>query len=202
MATATEIGLQVARRVRDATQSELTAAGYLDFINMAIDDLKLEGWLEPQAEDTSLSVLAGTYTYTIPDGFAYIRRLEQADSDGSYPMDSIIPAHYWFIENDAQINIRPDYHAGLVTGRTIKIVGQKRPSGGVLGSATIVAGMESFVRERAVTYVAEYLASGDSALAGFRQRLAEGNWPKSQQLLARHPQEFRVKPSSVHVPGR
>lgn len=202
MATATALGLQVARRVRDYSQSEINAAGYLDFINMALDDLAAAGWLLPQASDTSITIAENDFDYAVPAGFAYIRWLELADPSGYYPVEGILPPHYWYITNDAQIYIRPEYHADLVVGRALRITGQKRPSTGVTGSDTITPGMEAFVRERAVSYAAETLAMGDSNLAGFRQRLADNNWAKSEKMLGSHPMEFRVKPSSVHVPGR
>lgn len=202
MATATAIGLQVARRVRDYSQSELNAAAYLDFVNMALDDLSAAGWLLPQSEDETLTIAAATYKYAVPAGLAYVRRVMQQGSDGSYDELGVIPQHYWWVNNDAQIEFLADYHSQLITGRIIRLTGQKRPSTGVAGSDTIQGGMEGFVRERAVTYAAEYLAAGDSSLATYRQRLAESNWPKSQAMLGNHPMEFRVKVGSIHVPGR
>jgi hypothetical protein len=202
MATATALALQVALRVRDPEQEELTAAQYLSFVNMALDDLSAAGWLLPQAENETLTFATGTNEYAVPSGIAYIRRLMQPGSDGSYDALGIIPSHFWWINHDAQIEFLADFASQMTDGKAIRITGQKRPSTGVVGSDTIQPGMEGFVRERAVAYAAEFLAAGDSNLAAFRQRMADSNWPKSEKMLANHPMEFRVKPSSIHVPGR
>lgn len=202
MATANQVAAQVARRVRDADFSELQQSEYLEFVNMALDDLSAAGWLLPLAEDVSLTLAASTYEYAVPAGFAYIKRVEQASADGFYDVIDIVPDWYWYVSNDANLVIRPTYHGELVDGRVLKIVGQKRPNTGVAGSDTIQGGMEAFVRERATKYAADYLAAGDSRLDGYRQRLAENLWAVSEKMLGSHPMEFRVKPSSVHVPGR
>lgn len=201
MATATALGLQVARRVRDADQTELTAAAYLDFINMAIDDLVGAGWLLPQAEDTSTTLAEDDFTYAVPSGFAYIRSLRYSDTGGGYPIQNVIPQYQWYVDNSANIQFYEDMFP-FVAGQTLKIIGQKRPSQNVAGGDTITPGMESFIRERATYYAAEYLAAGDSALASYRQRMAEKMWAITNSLLGNHPMEFRVKPGAIHVPGR
>lgn len=202
MTTANALAAQVALRCRDSDFSELTQAEYLSFINMALDDLSAAGWLLPQTESEATTFVSGTNTYSVPAGFAYVRRLMQQGSDGSYDAINIIPPHYWFINNDAEIEFLADYSSQLVDGRILRVTGQKRPSTGVSGSDTIQGGMEGFVRERAVSYAAENLGPGNSRLDSFRQRLADSCWAKSDKMLGNHPMEFRVKPSSIHVPGR
>lgn len=202
MGTATALGLQIARRVRDASQREITAAGYLDFINQAIEDLIGAGWLQPQSEDTSLTLADGDFDYTIPSGFAYIRRLVVEDSNGDYPLENEIPKGQWYITAGALIYFYPDIADMIIDGRKLKIIGQKRPTGDLAGTATIVAGMLSFIRERATGYAWEFLAGGVSELGQTRLRLAEAQWQKSERLLAQHPMEFRVRVDSVYVEGR
>lgn len=206
MATATALGLQIARRCHDTSQVEITAAGYLDFINMALDDLAAAGWLEPQVSDESLILASSDYDYNVPSGFAYLSRITVADSDGEFPQQNEVPQHQWHIDLDVastpEIYFRPDVFDQLISGRALKVVGQKRPSTGVAGSATIVAGMEAFVRERATSYALEHLADGLSELSQTRMRRSEQTWAKSEQMLGRHPMEFRVKPNSLYVPGR
>lgn len=206
MATATALGLLVALRVHDKNQAELLAADYLSFINLAIDDLVASGWLLPQTEDESIVLVDNDFDYDIPAGFAYIRRLYVADSDSQFPSENEVPHHQFRLSLDVagtpEIYFLPDSFDMLVSGRNVKIVGQKRPSQSVAGSATIEPGMEAFVRERAVSYAAEFLAAGVSELSQYRQRLAEVTWAKSEKMLGNHPMEFRVKPSSLYVPGR
>lgn len=209
MTTATALGLQVALRVNDASQSAITAAQYLSFVNMAIDDLSAAGWLMPQSDDTSISLVSGTYNYTVPAGFAYIRHLHVADPDSNYPSSYEIPFVQWELAvtvvtlvDTPQIKFWPDAFDLLVNGRTIRIRGQKRPTGSLTGSETLALGMEAFIRERATAYAAEYLASGSDELAQHRAQIAASSWAKSQVMLAYHPQEFRVKSNSRVVPGR
>ena len=204
MATATAVGLQVSRRINDASQVALNAAAILDFVNMALADLSAAGWLQPQNEDTTLTVVAAQFAYTVPSGFAYIRRLQIADSDGTYPSDMVIPQHQWelsIVGGVAKLVFWPDVADRLITGRAIKVIGQKRPSVGVAGGDTIVPGMEAFVRERAASYAAEQLGMGISELDQYRGKMAASLWAKSNQMLGYHPQEFRVKPNSRLVPG-
>lgn len=208
MATGTSVALRVAARLGDATQAELTAAQYLAFVNDAIDDLAGAGWLEPQTEDESLSLSASTYEYDVPAGFAYIRTIYVADSDGTYPADHEVPQHQYRLILDAsadpEIHFLKDRFDLLISGRALKLIGQKRPTQDIAGGATIVSGMEAFIRERAIAYAGDALsamaAAGD--LAPYRAEIAKQAWAKSEQMLARHPQEFRVKPNSRHVPGR
>lgn len=203
MAVASVLGLQVARRVNDAAQSELSAAAYLDFINMAIDDLTLAGWLQRQTEDTSITLVDGTYDYAVPAGFAYIKNLIVADTDGNYPLTYTIPYNHWYVGSNspsALLHFFPDAYGALIAGRTIKIIGQGRFTGNLGPSDTIVAGAEGFIRERAASYAAETLASGTDEQSIGRRRLAEQAWAKSQQMLGNHPMEFRVQPNSVLVP--
>lgn len=204
MATATAIGLQVSRRINDASQVALSAAAILDYINMALADLSAAGWLQPQNEDTSLTLATDTYSYSVPSGFAYIRRVQVADADGTYPSDLVIPQNHWelsIVSGTAKIVFWPDVSDRLIAGRALKVIGQKRPTVGVSGSDTIVSGMEAFVRERAAAYAAEQLGMGTSELDQYRGKMAQSLWAKSQQMLGYHPQEFRVKPNSRLVPA-
>lgn len=203
MVTATALGLQVSRRINDISQVAVTAAGILDFVNMAIDDLAAAGWLQPMNEDVSLIALTDTFDYAVPAGFAYVRKLMQADSDGSYPLSRTIPDFAWemgMVSGVAKFHFAPEL-ADLIDGLAIKVVGQKRPTGNLAGGASIVSGMEAFIRERAAAYAAEFLAAGDSELSQRRAKLSDSCWAKSQAMLGQHPQEFRVKINSRVVPG-
>ena len=206
MATATALALRVAARVHDVNQVELSAAGYLGFVNDAIDDIVAGDWLLPQADDESLTLADSDYDYAVPAGFAYIRRLIVADSVGEFPLENTVPQHHWRVSYDAdsapEIYFFPDAFDLLISGRALKIIGQKRPAQAVAGGATIEPGMEAFIRERATAYAAEYLAGGTSQFAQWRQRISETSWAKSERMLGNHPMEFRCKPSSIHVPSR
>lgn len=206
MTTATALGLQVALRVNDKNQAELAAADYLTFINNAIDDLSLAGWVQRQTEDTtSLSLITTTYDYDVPAGFCFVKMLIVADPNGAFPASYMIPYHQWYIGANSpnpQFHFYPDAFDLLVNGRAVKIIGQKRFTGNVAGGDTLVAGSEGFIRERAVAYAAEALSAGMDEQSARRAHIADTAWAKSQQMLGNHPMEFRVLPNCVPVPGR
>lgn len=205
MVTAAAVGLQIARRLNDASQQAISAAGYLDYINMALDDLTMEGWLQPHNEDSSISIVSGTYDYNVPSGFAYIRDMYIADPDGHFPLSYGIPQIQWRLglnsSGVAQIHFWPDAWDLNTNGRSLLIIGQKRPSVNVAGSDTMVPQFVSFCRERGLSYAADQLGGGDDEPSRQRSRLAESAWAKSNLMLAKQPMEVRVKPNSRIVPG-
>jgi len=207
VATATAVALRVAFRCHDTAQTELSAANYLTFVNDAIDDLVAAGWLEPQSEDETTSMADSTYEYNVPAGYAYVYALIEEDRTTSnlYPFGNAIPKHQWRIALDADGDAEFTFDSDLwrpTDGKKIKVIGQKRPSANLAGATSVVAGMESFIRERATHYAAAHLAGGRSELSTSRERLSETAWRNSEMMLAQHPTEFRVRPGSVYVPGR
>ena len=205
MATATALALRVSYRVHDKDQAEISAADYLTFVNDAIDDLVAAGWLERQSEDVTTSMVTDTFDYSVPSGFAYVQFLieEDANEAGKYPGPKTAD-HLWWI---GLVSGTPTFHFDSnlwfpTNGKKIKIVGQKRPTQSIAGSATIVSGMEAFIRERATHYAAGYLAAGVSELSQWRKDLSEISYRNSEKMLAYHPQEFRVRVGSRVVPTR
>lgn len=205
MTTATALALRVSYRVHDKTQTEISAADMLTFLNDAIDDLVAAGWLEPQTEDETTVMADSTYEYDVPAGFAFIEQIIQEDDSYADRYNYVIPDLQWRIALDATADAEIHFDSTLwapVADKKIKIVGQKRPSQSVAGGATIVAGMEGFIRERATHYAAAFLAAGGSELQQQRKELSEIAYRNSERMLAQHPMEFRCRPSSRHVPGR
>lgn len=225
---------RVALSVRDPERALLADAEYGFFVNDAIDDLRNGGWLQPLEEDETTTMAEDTYEYDVPDGFAYIYALITEDADGDYPASYVIPYHQWRIGLDASTD--PEFMFNKVqwapdNGKTIKVIGQKRPAE-LSGTDTVVAGMESFIRERAIAYAARAMAQLPAALEarfstaeaeqssppgtrrppageGYEESrskmllaLSERAWVNSERMFAYHPMEFRVWPSSVYVPGR
>jgi len=120
----------------------------------------------------------------------------------------------------------------FTAGDRLKVVGQKRPTEYTSDTETIQAGMESFIRERAIAYAARTLAmlpveghiaqaqatEGDTPSSGARlasilpgaeerraarlMALSERCLANSEHMLSMHPAEFRVKPNSRRVPTR
>lgn len=119
----------------------------------------------------------------------------------------------------------------FTSGYRIKVVGQKRPNEITADLTAIEAGMEPFIRERAISYAARTMAQLLPERQAQQQQAAEGEsppgtriapivpdaeerrarrlfvlseraWANSEAFLANHPMEFRVSPSSEHVPTR
>jgi len=205
MVTATALALRVAARVHDPTQVELTAAQYLAFLNDAIDDLVGMGWLLRQEEDVSITMASSDYSYDVPAGFAYIRWLREEAESPAGVYDLIIPYHQWRLELRAASTPAIVFDSTVFfprAGKKLQITGQKRPSQSVAGGDTITSGMESFIRERATAYAADFVSGGTSELATVRERIASKAWAVSNQMAAYHPMEFRVVPNGRRVPGR
>jgi hypothetical protein len=202
MSTATELGLRIAAHVRDASQAELTGVQYLGFINDAVVDLNAVGWLLPLSED-NVAQVAATFEYTVPASFAYVKeiRLESVTTANFY--DEVLPDYAWTIAFMAATpKIRLDSRVYTpAAGKKLLVIGQKRaPS--LAGSDTITAGLESFLRERAIAYTAINLSIGDSEYARLRQAIAKFAWEASEQMVVDMPEEFRIVPGSRPVPGR
>lgn len=200
MSTATQIAARIAYRVHDSGQEEVDAAGYLSFLNDAVEDLNAAGWLLPIAE-AEVAQTASTYEFNIPASFAYIKEVRLEGASGVY--DQVIP--YWAWDTtlaDSTPVVRID--SRRVTPDATKkylVIGQKRPAAYV-GATTIESGLVGFLRERGVSYAAAYVAGGNSEYAAQRRELAEIAFRNSELMLQNTPEEFRVIPGSRPVPTR
>ena len=177
----------------------------LTFIASAARDARhAAGWLIRLEDDESLTVVSNTYEYTIPASFAYISHLEMEEIiSGTSVYVQEIPRSHWDITINAGV---PAFKFNTITqltvGRRLKVHGQQRPTIYTVGTQTLDAGMESFLRERALYFVFRYLGAGLSELARWRQQMAIQSWQTSEMFLRRHPQEFRALPNAIEVPGR
>jgi len=118
------------------------------------------------------------------------------------------------------------------SGKTIKVVGQQRPAALSEDEDDLEGGMEPFIRERSVYYAARTLAGmqvtgehrfadrearaanepptrrpaespdADELRARRLMQVADRAWATSERFLSSYAAEFRVRPSSRHVPGR
>jgi len=199
VSTGTEVAARVAFRCFDSAYAELTAVNYLSFLNDAVADLLVAGWVLPLEEDESLTQAAATYSYTIPATFAYVSEVRM--EGGAY--DESVPKWQWRLGYDGAnpVLVFDSRWWTPVANKHIKIVGQQRLAA-YAGGTTVHAGVEAFVRERAVSYACAHLASGTSALAKFRQRLAAFYWQTSETLLTHQPDQHKVVPGSKSVPTR
>jgi len=194
----------------------ISEALYEQFLDDAIDDIRSSGWLLPIEEDESLTMVADTYQYDVPASFAYIQDLFEEDSSTADLYTEAIPQHMWKPGYDGG-NPTIEFNANLwtpVPGKSIKVVGQQRPSKYTADSDTVEDGFIGFMRVRAQAYALLYLGTvpveqGDQdqlerRIAIANTRIATGNamMGLADRQLALQPQEFRVKPNSRHVKTR
>lgn len=193
--------------INDPQNAQVSQAQWLIFLQSAARDLRNKGWLRRQSDDTSILTTASTYTYAVPSGFAYVRILYQEETiNGSPIYVREIPRNHW--APDGTIHVQagiPVFFFSTVSsvdvGKHIMVVGQKRPTAYLTTNETVDGGMESVLRERACAYALQFAASGNSELARWRQIMATTKFQNSEILLRNHPQEFRVLPGSLVVPG-
>lgn len=197
---------ELALHVHDVNNGEVTSAQWLMFINSAARDARTSGWLVRQTDDTSIEVSASTYEYDIPAGFAYIQELyieETINQSSVYVRE--IPRSHWDVRLNASTG-NPELAfntlSELTPSKHIRIIGQKRPTIYISPTQTIDAGMEGFIRERALYYGYRFLGAGLSELSKWRQDMAKMSFTTAESMLHRQPQEMRELPNSTEVPGR
>lgn len=203
MTTVTTLEGNIALRIHDTANAELTAAQLLLFINMAVQDITNAGWLIYLEEDESLTEAATTFSFAVPATFAYINKiLRQNTVTSTY--DEALDDNGWRLGLDAGVatlffnELRYD----PFPGGHLKIVGQRRPTVYTAGSDTIDAGLEAVLREGAAFYAFQFVAAGRSEYAGWRQAETSIAYDRFNRLLSYAPQQFRMKPNSRYVPGR
>ena len=196
--------VEVSLHLHDPSNLEVTAAQILTFIQSAARDARSSGWLVYLEDDESLTIAANTWEYNVPASFAYVEKLMLEETiNGVSTYTFRIPDNHWTIRFNGAVPVFSFYTlTSLITDRRFKVVGQQRPTIYTAGANTIDFGMEAFLRERVLYYALRYISSGSSELARWRQQMALMAFQTSEQLLKRHPQEFRVRPSSRVVYSR
>ncbi len=190
--------------VHDPSFAEITALQWITFLRSASLDARNMGWLVDHEDDESITVVATTYDYTVPQAFAYVDRLILSESiNGTTQYLEPVPHNQWEIRLNGGV---PQFTfatlTSLSTGHTVKVIGQKRPTIYTSADEPIDAGMESFLRERALYFAFRYMGAGSSELANWRRTMSSQSFQTSDMMLRRHPQEFRMRPNAEAVPGR
>lgn len=195
---------ECATHINDPSYAQISRDKWLIFLKSAARDLDTAGWLIQADDDSTLVVAANTFVYAIPQPFAYIKELRLEDLIGvTSVFTRQVPTGHWTIRMQAGIPVILFYTlASLESGRKIQIVGQHRPTVYTNSADTIDPGCEAFLRERTLSYGARMAGAGVSELAKWRQVIAGTSDAKSERMLRLLPQEFRVNPSSIVVPGR
>jgi hypothetical protein len=203
--TIDELRDEIANHLQDPASRLVNRAQLLEFINSAAWDAANEGWVVDLEEDESLSLTTGTYAYTVPASFVFIHEVIIADAAGDYPLSQLVPWSQWQIVmngDTVQLLFSKDRFT-ITNGRAVKLRGQARPTSEYTsGTASVDAGMESFIRERAVMYGARNLSRHSGAHAQQYAQLAQETLQTSELMLQQQAELFRPKEYSRVVPSR
>jgi hypothetical protein len=201
--TGNGLAARVAARVNDAAYAELLQASYLAYLNDAIQDLNIAGWVLP-LEEATVTQAAATFEYAVPATFAYIKEIRLEDVTTASLYDQEVPYWGWMIAYTGtatpKIRLNSLWFTPVVN-KKILVVGQKRPTS-LTAEGTVPSGLEAYLRERATAYAAAYLAAGISDLAQQRRDIADVALKSSETMTIEKPYEFRIEPGSRPVPGR
>jgi hypothetical protein len=162
MTTFADLKKRVAFLAQDPTMEFIPDSQYGEFINDAVRDLTMSGWLLPLDEDTSLTMAQNTYEYAVPAGFAYIYCIYEESDTTPTTYDIVAPFHQWRLAMKATATPYIVFNADLWyprAGKKFLVRGQKRPSLYSVDSDTIEALFEGFLRERAAAYALYFAAT-------------------------------------------
>lgn len=193
---------ECALHVHDEDFIELRREHWLRFVASASRDIRNAGHLLPAEDDESITIVNNQWEYPIPAGFAYIYDLYIPQSVNGINVYDPIPRTWTVRLNDGKPMIIFSDRSFMTPNRPLKVVGQRRPTIYSDENETIDPGMESYLRERVLYFAFRYLGVGLSDLSRWRQQMAIQAHQSSEQMMGYHPQEFRVLPSSIAVPGR
>lgn len=198
-----ELWADIALRIHDVGNAEVSTSQLTSFINMAARDARNLGWLLDLEEDESLLETATTFSFAVPANFAYIQTLLRENiSTGTF--DYEIARGEWRLGLDGSVPtlflFEPWYIPAV--GSNIKIIGQKRPSLYSAGGDTVDAFLEPYLREKATYYSGMFVAFGESEYAATRRDAALLAAREANKMSSESPQVFRMRPNSRHVPTR
>ncbi len=208
-ASTLDTGTELAAAISDTTTTSITVDDGSIFVVNDMLQVNDEIMLITAISSNTLTVRRGHFSTTATthsNNDAILRPF------GNMEYDHIIPKAYWRLKQQSggsNTTTAPRASRAQVVflahlfsvnaGAPLQFTGQQRPNVYTVGTETLDFHMESFLRERALAYAARYaVARGRVGL----QQIAQQAYGTSEMFLARHPMEFRVKPSSTRVPGR
>jgi len=203
MSLVSDVSAEIALRIHDVANAEISTAQLLSFVNMAVKDARNAGWLIDLEEDESLTEAATTFSFAVPANFAYIRRiLRQNTALNTYDFE--IDRNSWRLGLDGGVAVLffDDWRYDPIGGAHLKIIGQKRPTLYTAVGNTVDAFLDAFLREKATYYAGIFASFGESEYARTRQQAALLANQEATRLLSQSPQVFRMHQDSRHVPGR
>ncbi|KKN84457.1 hypothetical protein LCGC14_0289190 [marine sediment metagenome] len=202
--TVDELRDEMSHHLQDPARLLVNDDQLLEFINSAAWDAANEGWVVDLDETESTTLSSGTYAYDVPASFVYVHELIVADAAGDYPLSQLIPWSKWqIVMNGATVQFLLSKDRFTITdGRAVKVRGQARPTAEYSADGSIDAGMESFIRERAIMYAARNLSRHSGGHAQQYAQLMVEAKATSDELFTRQAELFQPKTMSRVVPSR
>lgn len=193
---------QIRTQSGDLGGGQMSRQQVMLFLNSAATDYHDGGWFIPMEDDESLILLANTYDYDVPSGFALIQDIyTQVTVNDTEPYLYQIPRGHWSLRrNDGKVQLHFSSIGTLVVGKHLKIIGQRKVRA-MYGDENeeVDNGMASLLRERAASYMMQVMSQGGSELANRRAQMGIFK----RQLQRPFPSaEFRSKVDSKIVPIR
>ena len=201
MLTVEELANEIALHIHDTNNAEFTPAHLLTFINSAARDFRNGGWYLPADMDDTIVVTANTQEYAIPLPFANLKDVLQSETvNGTTQYYPTLPRGHWKpIKNGVTPKLYFHTQTSLIVGRTLRLVGQKRPT--IYGSMQeeVDDDLESDLRERAISYALMAVGHGGSELAQTRKQMG---LLRRQLQRPYPPADMREWNDAKRIPGR
>jgi hypothetical protein len=188
---------------RDFSPEEINNA-----INLAIQMIETE-YLEEKS-DATLAVIANTYEYAVPTGFAWIDEIYQEQSNADlYSSSDLIDRRFWKIIDKAGTKyiwfesayitgVGDPYSQtfGLTTGRNLRLVGQGKPSTLTLDAETTNVPMAYLVQQtKALLHqqrIDEVSSSSVSGRQDSQMQIAQRMADREREKLFSTPRGWKV----------
>lgn len=201
MLTVEELANEIALHIHDTNNAEFTPAHILTFINSAARDYRSSGWFLPADVDETIEVVANTQEYAIPLPFANLKDVMQSETiNGTEQFYNTVPRFHWKpIKNGLTPKLFFITQTALRPGRTLRLVGQKRPT--IYGDLQeqVDEELESDLRERALSYALMAVGHGGSELAQTRKQMG---LLRRQLQRPYPPADMREWNDAKRIPGR
>ncbi len=203
--TIDELRDEISHHIQDPGNRLVNRNQLLEFINSAAWDAAASGLVIPLEENESIALASSTFDYTVPDDFAYIHEIWQEATTGTGTYPNFIPWNRWQLAYDggvAVIRFSREFFTP-VASIDLQVKGHSRPTSEYTSATdNIDAGLESFIRERAVSYAARYMARNSSSQAQQYAQLVQEAFQTSEALLQQQEEFLRPNVYSRAVPNR
>ncbi len=200
-----ELRDEIGHHIQDPAHRLVNRDQLLEFINSAAWDAAASNIVLPIEENESITLNTNTFDYGVPSSFAYIHEIWQESSSGAGTYTDFIPWNRWqlaFDDASPVIRFSREFFT-VVNDIDLKVKGHSRPTSEYSSAEdTIDAGLESFIRERAVAYAARYMARNSGTQAQQYAQLVQEAFQTSENFLQFQEGFFRPNIYSRAVPSR